>query len=49
MVDLQARRPDGDPVLPLERVCLLNEILIVRYENERRRAKQLKKKNKRRR
>ena len=36
MTDLYARRPDGDPMLDVADVALLNELLIVRAENERR-------------
>ena len=36
MVELRSRGADGEPILPLEAVCDLNEILIVRYENQRR-------------
>ena len=34
--DLRSRGLDGDPLLDLADVCDLNEILIVRAENERR-------------
>ena len=34
--DLVTRRPDGQPVIDLEAVCNINEILSVKFENERR-------------
>ena len=36
LTDLKTLRQDGNPLLSLAEVCDLNEILAVRYENERR-------------
>ena len=38
ILDLRRRNPDpdGEPVVPLEEVCRVNEILAIRGENERR-------------
>ena len=35
-MQLDHRKPDGDPVITLDRVCDLNEALIVTAENNRR-------------
>ena len=36
MAELKQRGPDGQPILDLGDICDLNEILIVKAENERR-------------
>ena len=36
IADLDKTLPDGDPLVPMDRICDLNDSLIIRAENDRR-------------
>ena len=46
MPDLKQRDASGEPLVTLDDVCDANEILLVRYENERRAQKAAERKSK---